>query len=547
MKTDFRALQSVKLHVGVLALIMLGAAARAGAVEPDKGYGEPYAVAGNRIVFTTWYFVQPGKPDWRDAAGKSVYADSDRKLKEGEAFFHYDDYPWGLEFNIEKPERVGPLITREKPWEAMGIRPLSLFEENGVYRIWGRCQDRDGEDHNCYFESLDGISWTRPNLGLVEFEGATENNLYPGGNMGSVFRDPAAPPEERYKTVWHGDFDPERFEKDYRLWRPYSLMALETDPGRVHSIRAAVSPDGFHWTELPDPVSVEPSDTDVIAYYDENLEKYVMYTRAQMVGSRAPGFSIDIHQRRNNFTHRRAIGRSESKDFRQFPISQIIIEPGVDMKPTDSYYTNCRTSIPGAPDHHLMFPAVYHLADDTTSIELHTSYDGKTWHKVPGGYILDVAEEGAWDSGCIFAVQGLTELPDGSWVLPYVGFRYPHKFPRGAWSYDVGLMKWPKGRLMALEAKDKGEFTTVAFVAPGERLRINAVTKLAGGILVEACDFNAKTLPGRSFADAVPIVGDQHKAPVRWKNAETLGVRKGEPLVLRFRLDKAKIFGLDFE
>ena len=29
----------------------------------------------------------------------------------------------------------------------------------------------------CYAESRDGIEWTRPHLGLVEFEGSKENNI----------------------------------------------------------------------------------------------------------------------------------------------------------------------------------------------------------------------------------------------------------------------------------------------------------------------------------------------------------------------------------
>ena len=533
---------------GILAAaIVIAFAVPALAIEHERGQGEPYPLLGSRIVFTTWYFVYPGKPDWRNASGNSVYASGESKLGPGEASFYCDDCPRGIDFVVEKPERGQPAIAREKPWEAMGLRPINLHVEDGVYRMWAWCQDKYGKNRNCFFRSTDGTAWERPNLGFVEYEGSTENNLYPGEPTGSVFIDPTAPPEERYKTVWHGDFDPERFEKDYKNRRPYSQMALEADPGRVHSIRAAVSPDGFHWTVLPDPVSVETSDTDVVAYYDQKLEKYVMYTRIQMVGSRAPGFSIEMQERRNAFTGRRAIGRSESKDFKAFPLSEVIIEPGTDMKPTDSFYTNCRTAIPGAPDEHLMFPAMYHLSDDTTSIELHTSYDGKTWHRAPGGYILDVSTEGQWDSGCVFAVQSLVGLPNGTWVLPYVGFRYPHKFPRGAWSYDLGFMRWPKGRLMAIAAEDKGEFTTVAFVSPGDKLRINAVTRLAGGILIEACDFNGKPLAGHSFGDAVPIVGDHYRSLVTWKGHDTLGLKKGEPLVLRFRMDKAKIYALDFE
>ena len=37
--------------------------------------GTPYELAGKRIVFTNWYYIQPGDLDWRDDAGKSVYVD----------------------------------------------------------------------------------------------------------------------------------------------------------------------------------------------------------------------------------------------------------------------------------------------------------------------------------------------------------------------------------------------------------------------------------------------------------------------------------------
>lgn len=516
------------------------------AIQHDRGYGEPYALLGKRIVFTTWYFVYPGEYDWRDASGNRVYAQETYKLKEGEAFYIREDCPVGISFCVEKPEREIPAIPKEKPWEAMGIAPVTLLEEEGIYRLWTNCQAEDGTSYCGYFESNDGKVWQRPDLGLVEFQGSTNNNLYTGPT-GVVFIDPKSPPSERYKTAFHTKFDPEQFNQNYKTRRPFSLMALEADPGRVHSICAAVSPDGLRWTALPDPISVEHSDTHIVIYYDQTLEKYVMYTRSQMVGPRAEGFSIDMRDRRHSFTVRRAIGRAESADFKEFPLSETIIEPGTDMKPTDSYYTNCRTTIPRAPDHHLMFPAVYHLLDDTTSIELHTSYDGRLWHRAPGGYLLDVSNEGQPDSGCIFAVPNLVELPNGDWILPYTGYRYPHKFPRGAWSFDVGFMRWPKGRMIALHAPEKGEFATVAFVSPGEKLLINAVTKLTGYVLVEVCDFHGKPLPKNSFEKAIPIVGDHYRSPVQWEDTSALSVKKGDPIILRFRMEKAKIYGLDFE
>ena len=45
-------------------------------------------------------------------------------------------------------------------------------------------------------------------------------------------------------------------------------------------------------------------------------------------------------------------------------------------------------------------------------------------------------------------------------------------------------------------------------VASGRRVRLNAAVKAAGHILVEAADHKGRALPGRTFDDAVPILGD---------------------------------------
>jgi len=218
------------------------------------------------------------------------------------------------------------------------------------------------------------------------------------------------------------------------------------------------------------------------------------------------------------------------------------------MPPSDLIYTNSYTTIPGAPDHHLMFPAIWHAAaDDTTSIMLASSHDGKLWHFVPGGPVLETAPFGEWDGGCVFANVNLIELPDGAFALPYTGYIFPHKYPRGQLKYATGYALWPKGRLVALEAQDIGEFTTAQFFPPGRKMRINADVHRAGSIIVEVADQGYKTIEGRSFADCVPVIGDQFRTIVAWKNGDDLNHADGGAIMLRFKLDRAKLFGLEFE
>ena len=374
----------------------------AGAVLHDRPASEPYQLAGNRLVFTNWHFVRTGQLDWKDSEGKSVYASGSAALTPEEVHFDYYDLPVGIRLTAQPAERSGPIIPRDRPWDAMGIAVNSFFFDESRFRLWGRCQAANGEGFGAYYESEDGLNWIKPNLGLVEFDGNRDNNLLGFDRHLMVFKDPNGSPEESYKTVYDADFENDRF-LEYRQRRPWSVMATETDPGRVHSIRAAVSPDGLRWTVLPEAISVEPSDTMITCYFDELLKKYVMYTRSYAIGPRAEGIPNPT-ERRHQFVQRRAIGRSESEDFRQFPLSEVIIETGASMPPTDTYYTNCRTTIPGASDHHLMFPAIYHQADDTTSIELFSSSDGKIWHRLPGSPVLDTSISGQWDGGCVFAV-----------------------------------------------------------------------------------------------------------------------------------------------
>lgn len=66
-------------------------------------------------------------------------------------------------------------------------------------------------------------------------------------------------------------------------------------------------------------------------------------------------------------------------------------------------------------------------------------------------------------------------------------------------------------------------------------------------MLVEITDGGRKAVPGRSFEDCRPIIGDQYKTLVTWKSGEDIGVPEGSPICLRFKLDQAKIFFLDFE
>jgi hypothetical protein len=126
------------------------------------------------------------------------------------------------------------------------------------------------------------------------------------------------------------------------------------------------------------------------------------------------------------------------------PAFGVVVESENDWLPTDTIYTNCMTTIPGARDQHVMFPAIYHQADVTFSILFYPSYDRKVWHKASANPVFDTASFGQFDGGCILVYPNFTELANGDWIPPYNGFVYPHKYPRGAWSFDAPLWSGPR-------------------------------------------------------------------------------------------------------
>jgi hypothetical protein len=107
----------------------------------------------------------------------------------------------------------------------------------------------------CYAESDDGIAWTKPELGLVEFNGNTRNNvcridsevpsLAKVNDFLSVIHEPHDPdPQRRYKCVYiaHPPFE------DVRGGR----SGIGPNERRWGAFIAAVSPDGLSWNVIGD-------------------------------------------------------------------------------------------------------------------------------------------------------------------------------------------------------------------------------------------------------------------------------------------------------
>jgi hypothetical protein len=562
----------------ILVSMAVASVGLGGPGESATFYGEPVELQSDFIYFTSWKYVRQGGFTWKvehapDASeeekniGTWLAGDSDLPAR-----FITRDMPRGIRLVAQKARLV--------PFEP-GQIAAQVYDE-GKFKSWytiGPSSEPEAfstkeqilpgyNSHLAYAESEDGIHWEFPHLGLYEFGGTKDNNIVFRGDLdgstrgyhgGTVFVDPSSV-EERYKMFYLGlitDKEWEAFEAKYP--GEADTMARRQDVNGFRCVVAvfgAVSPDGLHWTSIEEPLMIQHADTLNSCYYDEQRGEYVAYVRAWQVNPKAEGMDA-INPDGWIEVGRRSIGRSFSKDFRHFTPPEIVMTTGADMAPSHVFYTNCKTTLPGIPDNHVMFPWIWELESDGGGCVLLSSQDGAHWSRVPGGNVVDQGPPGSPTGGMIVCSNHLLEYPDGSWGINYGGNPIPHKYPGRDVTKRKGLFPgvegesgralWPKGRLVALDCPEEGEFATVAVVPRGERIRLNASILPSGYIQMAVRKFGSgEDLPGRGFEDADRLLGDDLAMPVTWKGEEEIG-HSGEPILFRFRMRQAKLFGIEFD
>jgi len=176
-------------------------------------------------------------------------------------------------------------LVHDAPWEGSGCGYHSVFRDGDRYRMYYKAWhlgERNGKVaprsdlYTCYAESTDGVNWSKPALGLVDFQGSKDNNIVlasgpiAGADVSidaghvAVFRDenPAAAPDARYKAL-------------LVAWATPGLIALQ-------------SADGLHWKALhPEPIITKGAfDSQNLAFWDAARGEYRAYWRVFVEGRR---------------------------------------------------------------------------------------------------------------------------------------------------------------------------------------------------------------------------------------------------------------------
>lgn len=161
----------------------------------------------------------------------------------------------GVTLTVNPPHESKPILHVDRPLEARMISfYTTVIEEEGKLRLWYICRDDANQPNVAYAESRDGVTWTKPNLGLVAYRGSNDNNLVGLTSLdGAVFRDPNGTPDARYVYVTH--------------------VANQ-------GVFRFTSPDGLRWRRDEQAFLPFRADTQNVVTWNESSRRYAVYLSA---------------------------------------------------------------------------------------------------------------------------------------------------------------------------------------------------------------------------------------------------------------------------
>jgi len=263
-------------------------------------HGRPATLAGWLALFVVSLSPVWGcRPEQRDKAyllGSRLELFLDRTLI---------DRMDGVDLRLHSPRPAEISITCDRPWEGPNTGYVAVLKDGETFRMYYPSDRGDSGEPSLVpvAESKDGIAWTRPELGLVDYKGSKQNNLIMAADHASNFApfvdaNVNALPSQRYKAF----------------------------VGDTEAIFAFASPDGIHWSKLDEtPMFTQPPfDSQNVAFWDSALNQYVAYMRGSV---RADGTEVKTSPWFEDFKGGlglRAIRRSTSKDFLRWTTPQLI-------------------------------------------------------------------------------------------------------------------------------------------------------------------------------------------------------------------------------
>lgn len=435
----------------------------------------------------------------------------------------------GASLRLHAPERAGVALRFDRPWEGLFSAYVTVIHDGNRFAMYYRGMPVAGADGStnevtCYAESPDGITWTKPNLGLFEVHGTRSNNVVlahqaPFSHNFAPFLDtrPGVPADERFKAL------------------------AGTSAIGLHGFASA---DGIRWRLWRDkPLITQGAfDSQNVAFWSPSENCYVLYFRTWS---------------RGDFEGFRTISRSTSTNFADWsaPTPMTFGNTALEHLYTSQTHPYFRaphlyiaTPMRFLPGRRVLSPAQAKAlgvdpgySGDVAETVFMTSRGGNTYDRTfLEGFIRPGPDLGNWASRAGLSALGI--VPTG---------------PAEMSLYKQAHYAQPDGHLLRYTLRTDGfvsvngtfaggTLITRPFQFTGHHLVINFATGAAGSLRTEVIDASGEPLPGFALADAIEQVGDDIERVVRWKSRPDLQSLTNRTVRLRIQLKDADLYSLRF-
>ena len=412
-------------------------------------------------------------------------------------------------FHSAEKYAANPVIKGDKPWEGWGPYQYgTVLWDDGKLKAWYSCIGGDS-GFTCYAESKDGITWTKPDLGIVDFKGSKANNIV--GNMGLA------------SVIKLAD----------GKWAMYSWGGK--DGPQLHT-----SDDGLHWTQAKAQLF---SSSDVVNFfYDPYRQRFVSTYKVANRRHRATGVAVS----QDGLTWTKPVeGPVFGADDLDPDASQIY---GMPVFPYQGMYIG----LPWMYHARWMKHGAYKSPDDmyeaqigspcTVDIQLVWGWNLIQWNRTPDRKpFIALGAKPAWDWAMIFTARAPVVVGDKLYFY-YGGFDRVHDDYAGI-KGAIGLATLRLDGFCSMHAGDaEGSLISRREVFGTPRITVNAKCAPGGYVVAELLSRDNKVLTGFSRADCVPFKNDSVRGVITWRAEEFSSAQAEADKKIRFILKNADLY-----
>lgn len=456
----------------------------------------------------------------------------------------------GVRLELHRPVRREIVFRTDAAWEGNGSAYQSVFQDGDCFRIYYRGghhpnskaykASKNSWETLCVAESKDGIRWTRPELGIVAFQGEKKNNLILDKAMVSEFGGSPA------HTAVFKDTNPDCPDSE-----SYKIIIVGRQPRGLYLM---VSADGFHFRlKSNKPFATEGAfDSQNLMFWDSVNGVYREYHRSFDKGVR--GIMTASSKEPSSFPKpqwlkypgaaEQALYTNQVQPYYRAPH----IFMGFPMRYNDRGWSPSMTALPGLEERQYRAKQHPRYGTTVTDAAFMTSRDGVTFHRWGEAFIRPgPARKDTWVYGDNFIFWGMVQTKSHLEGAPDEISLYATE---GYWQgEDTSFRRYTlrmDGFVSAQAPLSGGRLVTKPLKFDGSKLSINFSTSAAGSIRVELQDAARKPIPGFTLADCHEQFGDELNRVVSWKSGTDVSQLSGKAVRMRFELKDADLFAFKF-